>query len=160
MTHAKRLVACALATGLIAGCASGPSADESGRLAWLAGCWESADGANREIWTGLTGGLMFGHAVTFQENGLRHFEQARIDLRPSTAIYYVYPEGQGPIVFVEADPAPNSEDAEETISFINPEHDFPQRISYMRSGRNALSATISKLDGSDATPLSWRKCGR
>lgn len=154
----KRLCALLGVPLLLSACASGPDPERDGRLAWLAGCWRSVDGVNQETWTPLTSGLMFGHAVTVRESVLAGFEQSRIDLRQPQALYFAYPGGQGPVVFVEAPQDVLPEGADAQVTFENPEHDFPQRIRYMSTGRNALAATISQMDGSRPTSLSWKRC--
>jgi hypothetical protein len=146
----------AASLGLLAlgACASGPDAAASGPLAWMTGCWISADGANTETWSAPRGGLMFGHAVTMKDGAVQFFEQSRIDLRKPRATYTASPDGQRPITFTQPD-APVAADA---VSFENAEHDYPQRIAYRSTGRNSLVATISLLDGSRPTNYSWTRC--
>ena len=43
-----------------------------------------------------------------------------------------------------------------SVSFENPAHDFPQRIRYERSG-DTLTATLSKLDGSEPQVFTFRR---
>lgn len=40
--------------------------------------------------------------------------------------------------------------------FTNPDHDYPQSIMYVRFG-NRLTATISKIDGSDPYTYAYRR---
>jgi len=136
-------------------CASGPKRD-LGRLAFMVGCWKSADGVNLEVWSPPEGGLMFGYATTTRNGTLATFEQSRIDTRQSLAQYVASPEGQRPVVFLEKrDPlalvAPN------TVTFENGDHDYPQRITY-RGTDKGLTANISLLDGSRPVAYAWERC--
>jgi hypothetical protein len=161
-------------TGLAAGlalalgaCASGPDREEAGRLGWLAGCWRSEDGLKEERWSYPLGGVMFGHAATLraEDGALVSYEQSRIDLRPAQAIYAAYPNGVGPVAFTEPAPATadgdddrDDDDAPPSVVFENAAHDYPQRIVYARPERDELTATVSRLDGSDPVAYSWRRC--
>jgi hypothetical protein len=42
------------------------------------------------------------------------------------------------------------------VTFENPAHDYPQRVSYTRID-NALTATISRIDGTDPITFSYRR---
>jgi hypothetical protein len=123
----------------------------------MVGCWVSADGANQETWSLPRGGVMFGYATTMQNGALAFFEQSRIDLRNARAAYTASPDGQRPVVFTE--PAANSAApaAPNAVSFENPDHDYPQRITY-RATKGGLAATISKMDGSRPTDYAWERC--
>jgi hypothetical protein len=153
----RRTAAIAAAMGLLAaaGCASGPSPEEDGRLYFMVGCWRSADGANQETWASPVGGLMFGHAETFRDGQLSFFEQSRIDLRTQPASYTVSPNGSRAVTFVE-DPEAALPDVP-SVTFQNAENDFPQKIAYRRE-KNGLAATISMLDGSRPVEYAWERC--
>lgn len=140
-----RLSAVAAALCLTAGC---NSADDP--LAWLAGCW--TDGATVERWTIAGGGYLFGHNVSFAEGGgVTFFEQLRIGPDERGPVYHAYPGGGPPTAFAAVEQGGRS------ITFANPAHDFPQRISYGRKG-SRLTATISLIDGSRSTVWSYRPC--
>jgi len=151
--------AAALAVGLsllgVAGCASGPKPETDGRLFFMVGCWRSADGVNQETWASPIGGVMFGHAQTFQNGQMSFFEQSRIDLRTIPATFVVSPNGARAVTFLEQ---PGDAAAEvPSVTFQNAENDFPQSITY-RQGKKGLEATISLLDGSRAVEYSWERC--
>lgn len=136
-------------------CASNPKRD-LGRLAFMVGCWKSADGVNLEVWSPPEGGLMFGYATTMKDGVLNTFEQSRIDTRPGRALYTASPEGQRPVVFTETrDPAALV--APNTVTFENGDHDYPQRITYQAT-KEGLAATISKLDGTRPGNYAWARC--
>lgn len=160
----RRLIAAALASGLasLAGCASAPTEQEAGRFYWMVGCWKSADGVNTETWSRSEGGVMFGYATTMKAGQLDFFEQARIELRRGRAIYTTSPGGQRPIDFFEPPAKPVTLAKGEkpplpSIRFENPDHDYPQAITY-RQTKDGLAATVSLLDGSRPTEYAWQRC--
>lgn len=160
-----RLAACAATAFIFVGCASAaPKPDPRGPLAWMVGCWRSQDGVNTEEWSASLGGVMFGHATTIKNGELTYFEQTRIELRRGRATYTASPDGQRAIDFVEAPPQPaaplkkGEKPPPPSITFENPDHDYPQRITYRSLGSKGLAATISKLDGSQPTEYVWVYC--
>jgi hypothetical protein len=119
-------------------------------LGWMAGHWTSeADGRwTEESWTAPRGGLMLGHSRSGRGDAAREFEFLRIQAGEDGApAYFAQPGGRAPVAFrlVAHDGT--------SATFENPAHDFPQRIHYVREG-DAMTATISALDGSNA--MSWR----
>lgn len=150
---AVSVLAVALALGA---CASNPKVDQ-GRFPFMVGCWQSADGVNKEVWSYPEGGIMFGYATTTKDGAVTTWEQSRIDLRPSRATYTASPEGQRPITFVEQPTAATAPGPAVSVVFENGDHDFPQRIEY-RQAKEGLAATISKLDGSRQVPYVWERC--
>jgi acetyl esterase/lipase len=123
----------------------------SGRLAWLSGCWESADGSTREVWSKPRGGFLFGHSSTLVDGRMRFFEQLRVELRDGGYRYVAQPGGREPTVFEAERIVPGE------VRFVNAAHDFPQRIEYRREG-TALTATVARLDGSDERLFRFRRC--
>jgi hypothetical protein len=164
MKPLRLLAASALCALGLAGCASGPDEETAGRLYWMVGCWQSEDGVNTINWQAPTAGVMFGNAVTVRDGQLAFFEQNRVDFRRGKAIYTSSPEGQRPVDFFEADaPAPAATPAEgerprPSITFENPEQDYPQRITYRSLGEKGLAAHISQLDGSRPADYVWIYC--
>jgi hypothetical protein len=114
--------------------------------AWLEGCWITPDGMTSERWTAVSNDYLFGLNVTVTGGQVGFFEQLRIEPGEAGPTFQAYPRGVGPVGFAMAS------SAEQAISFIRPEHDYPQRISYSRVG-DVLTATVSLLDGS--RPNSW-----
>lgn len=121
--------------------------DTSLTLGWLNGCWVTADGATSERWTAISDGYLFGVNVTIKEGEVGFFEQLRIEPSDAGPTFQAYPMGVGPVGFVMQSAAPQA------ISFIRPEHDYPQKISYSRVG-DMLTARVSLLD--DSKPNTWR----
>ena len=145
------VLAVALALGA---CASNPKMDP-GRFPFMVGCWQSADGVNKEVWSYPEGGIMFGYATTTHDGAVTTWEQSRIDIRPSRANYTASPEGQRPITFIEK--ASSAAGPATSVVFENGDHDYPQRIEY-RATKDGLGATISKLDGSRPVDYLWERC--
>ena len=137
-------------------CASNPKMDP-GRFPFMVGCWQSADGVNKEVWSYPEGGIMFGYATTTRDGAVTTWEQSRIDIRPSRSTSTASPEGQRPITFVEAPNGAAAGAPATSVVFENGDHDFPQRIEY-RPAKEGLAATISKLDGTRPVQYVWERC--
>lgn len=151
-----KLVSAAAVCLALAACASNPKQDP-GRFGFLLGCWQSADGVNKEVWSYPEGGIMFGYATTTRDGAMTTWEQSRIDLRTSRATYTASPEGQRPVTFTEKSPAADAVVPAVEVTFENGDHDYPQRIAYRRT-EQGLAATISKLDGSRPFEYAWARC--
>lgn len=119
-------------------------------LDWLAGCWQSAEGDTREVWSSSEDGYYFGYSVVFDQGQAVFFEQMRIDSGPNP-VFNAYPRGHGPSAF------PAIESSERAITFANAAHDFPQKIRYERIGET-LEAVISKFDDSDQGHFKFVPC--
>ena len=144
-----RMIAAALAVLLVA---ASPAASVDD-LGWLAGDWVSeADGRwTEESWALPRGGMMIGHSRSGRGEELREYEFIRIARGDDGAISYIaMPQGGVPVVFrlVRHDMA--------RATFENAAHDYPQRITYARSG-DMLTATISAIDGSKARSWTYRR---
>lgn len=129
---------------------------------WLAGCWEalSPDGQNaaEEQWMVPRGGLMVGMSRTIRGGEARGYELATIRAdNDGRLIYHAEPAGQAPADF----PARLVEHGR--LEFVNAEHDFPQKIVYVRIDENSIDALVFGDD--DATEpafsISYRRtsCG-
>lgn len=145
------VLALALTATLAAGCVTAPAAHADADLKWMSGCWRTADKSYREVWTKPDSGYLFGYAITYDETGaVSFFEQSRIDGgRP--AVFNAYPGGFGPSEFTEVSRDKN------TVTFANPAHDYPQRITYSRKG-SRMSATISLMNGGRSVTWEFKKC--
>jgi hypothetical protein len=142
----KRLMIAGAALLLMAQ-ASPPRVDA---LGWLAGRWlAEANGRwTDESWSAPRGGVMLGHSRSGRGETLREFEFLRLAAdADGTLAYFAQPGGRPPVAFRLVASEGTS------ATFENPGHDFPQRIRYVRDGES-LTATISRIDGSNA--MSWR----
>jgi hypothetical protein len=125
--------------------------EATSELSWMAGCWQTADGATREIWNAASGTHMFGHSVTIKDGEVSFFENLNVVKAGETYVLSAYPMGQGPSDFSSVARAENS------IMFENLAHDYPQRIGYSREG-DQLTGTISLADGSKPNEWVYGKC--
>ena len=87
----RRVVAgfVAVMFGLGVRSAGAQSADEVGRLSWMAGCWE-LKGHTRVIheqWMAPLGGMMLGMSRTVVRDTAREFEHLRVEMRGGRASY-------------------------------------------------------------------------
>ena len=120
------------------------------RLDWLTGCWQSEEGVTREVWSESEDGYYFGYSVVLKDGHAVFFEQMRIDPAP-LPVFQVYPRGDGPFPFAAASLT------ETSVTFANPDHDFPQKIKYWRTD-DGLRATISKIDDSSPGHFRFTPC--
>lgn len=108
--------------------------------AWLAGCWraESADGQNaaEEHWMAPRGGLMVGMSRSVRGGEARGHELLTIRVEDGRLVYHAVPSGQAATDF----PARSAADGR--LEFVNPAHDFPQKIVYTRSGSDRVEAAV------------------
>lgn len=140
----------ALALAVSSGIAAAPSAPAKVDLGWLAGHWLQAAGERRseEIWLPPSDNLMLGVNQTIEGGETRSFEYLRIEIRGHVAVYWASPGGR------EATPFTLTESAAGSARFENPEHDFPQRITYRREG-DRLDATIEGTVDGEVRTSSW-----
>lgn len=119
---------------------------------WLAGRWCSADGPRGqtcETWQAAAGGTMLGTSQTVKGGKTVAFEFLRIALDGDTAVYLPQPGGKPPVAF-------RAVRGGEGVTFVNPAHDYPQRIHYRAAG-DVLTAEISLADGSKAMRWSFTR---
>jgi len=116
------------------------------RLSWLAGCWELRAGnrITEEQWMRPLGKSMLGMSRTVRGDSTTEFEQLRIAEEGADLVYHANPSGQAPTQFRSFAITDSS------ISFQNPQHDFPQRILYRRVTRDSLVARIEGERGGRA----------
>ena len=142
---------CAAALPFLASCAATAQSSPLSDLSWMSGCWAHEHGDTKEVWSEPEGELMFGYGVSKKDGKVRFFEELRIEARDGSAVYIASPNGGPSTSFTETDRTGLS------VTFDNPDHDFPQRIEY-GANRVALIAKISKLDGSGLQIFSMYRC--
>jgi hypothetical protein len=142
-----------LPAGAIAARSAEPRAADPPRIesvGWLQGCWQrtSQNRVVEEQWMRPGGGTMLGLSRTVRREGAvdstTEYEFLRLFTRDGKLVYAAHPSGQSPAEFVE------SETAEGSIVFANPQHDFPQRIIYRKRGADSLLARIEGTIGGSA----------
>lgn len=127
-------------------------------VAFLAGSWVQArDGARgEEHWTAPIGGMMLGMSRIVRDDVAVFFEYLRIEKRGDKVVYVALPSGRPETVF-DLDPA---QCGTRRAVFVNPDHDFPKRISYWIGADASLRARID--DGTDAgehRDFQWKRGG-
>lgn len=123
---------------------------------WMTGAWIETNGENwaEEYWTPPKGGLMIGAGRTGRGKDLLHWEATRIEIdKDGTIAFIAMPNGGAPVRFNMEKNDANS------ISFVSPAHDYPQRVRYWREG-DALLAETSRSDGSNAQRWRYRGMGQ
>ncbi|HTU11666.1 MAG TPA: DUF6265 family protein [Allosphingosinicella sp.] len=147
----KRLFAAGLAL-LLMGQAPPPAA--VAELGWMSGRWESLSASGRwteESWSAPRGGVMLGYSRAGAGEAVREFEFLRLQAgADGVPAYLAQPGGRPPVAF-----RLTARDGT-SATFDNPQHDFPQRIRYVRTG-DTMTATISALDGSNAMSWTYRR---
>ena len=123
---------------------AGPSVpqDELDGVAWLVGEWhrETRRGLSIERWSRLPDGGFVGESVVIPAGGGEEVQvEALLLVRMGADIFYIarprqneYPTGFQLVAQTDT-----------KIVFENPTHDFPQRITYLRTASDAFTATIA-----------------
>ena len=121
--------------------------------AWVSGVWAS-EGAitTEERWTPVSGGTLFGTGRTMRGTSLTGFEFLCIVEREGSLIYSAMPNGRSPATdFLLTQLTPDS------LTFENPQHDFPKVIKYTKKPDGSLETAISGAPGSRVTTLTLMK---
>lgn len=109
------------------------------QLGWLAGHWRMEKGGRvvDEQWMAPAGGVMLGMSRTIARGKVVEYEFIQIREGPGGALYFIaMPSGQKEAAFQVV-----SVSAMEAV-FANPQHDFPQKISYRLQPDGSLLAVI------------------
>lgn len=148
------LVACIPALATPTARANG--AAQTDGLDWIQGDW--CGGADKERieehWLSSHGGLRLGLGRTLKGSSTANFEFLRIDVVDGVATYIAQPQGAPPTAFKR------TAGGKDWIRFENPQHDFPKRVEYRRTG-NALHAEIAGpgADGKEIViPFAYVPC--
>ena len=143
-------------------CATPASADEPEGFSWMRGCWrteaprEAESGATyTEVWIAPPGPTMFGYAYHEGEGAIQGWEQMRIERTDSSAYFVAMPNGDAPVRF-RRDESDEFNGRGQVAEFVNPAHDYPQRVRYARAN-GRLTATISRIDGTDPVTFEYRR---
>ena len=142
MKRALKIPKLVAALSLITAATSAAQDTELSALAWLAGCWasERGDAGSGEQWTPLAGGTMLGVGRTVRNSETIDHEFLQIRRNAEGKIVYIaLPSGQAETSFVLTSAGENS------FTFENPDHDFPQRIIYRALADGGL---LVRIEGS------------
>lgn len=107
------------------------------KLAWISGCWK-ADGnvQTEEHWTNIAAQSMLGMGRTIANGKTVFHEFLQIRDRADGIVYIAQPNGGTAVEFKLVKINDNE------AVFENPQHDFPQRITYQRAIDGSLVAAI------------------
>jgi hypothetical protein len=132
----------ALALAALSALACAGDADPAiAELDWLPGEWQRtdlpADETGFERWQRAGDGSLAGIGVHERPGGKRFEEKLRIAHRDGVLVYIAdTPQNPAPVAFELA----HAE--EDGLVFENPAHDFPKRITYRRTGTDAMTVRI------------------
>lgn len=134
--------------GTTVAAATGPLAE----LVWLTGSWSSAEGGktSEEHWTTPSANLMLGMNRSVDSGVTKHHEQLRIESKDEGVFYIASPSGQETTAFKLV------ESGKSYAVFENPDHDYPKRISYRRSG-STLTVKIEGDPGERVAEWRWQR---
>jgi hypothetical protein len=110
---------------------------------FIAGCW-SFDRNGRmveEHWLAPAGGSLLGVSRTVAGGKTVEFEFLQIREISDGLAYIAKPSGQAETTFKMTSKSANS------LTFENPTHDFPQRISYRREGDTLTARVEGTMNG-------------
>jgi hypothetical protein len=121
------------------------------QLYWMTGAWvaENEGVRTEEHWTAPRAGTMFAVGRTIEDEKTLFYEYLRIEASGDSAIYYASPRGRGTTPFKMTDVS------DRRVIFENPQHDFPQRITYWRDEKNQLHAQIEGTQRGEPALESW-----
>ncbi len=145
-----------LATLIAMALAASPA--EIDKLNFIAGCWTLTRPNGTKIeeqWLAPAGGAMIGMSRSVRDGKLREYEFMRILPAADGKLQYVaIPSGQAEAAF------PLKEIVENTVTFENPQHDFPQRILYRLVDQDTLVARIEGSIGGQArsADFPYKRC--
>ena len=116
--------------------------DKLQKMDWLIGNWEQKlpDGTLKETWTKLNDSTFSGESYFINPKDTLHFESIKLVQKGEELTYNATVVGQNddePVAFKL------TSDIDNTFTFENPAHDYPQKITYKKVTSNRLTATIS-----------------
>jgi hypothetical protein len=147
MWHTLSRATLQAAIGLLVAAPAFAAAPDLAELQWLSGCWqeEGAEPGTGEHWTTAAGGILLGTSRTVRSGRLVAFEFMQIRVVDEGRIAFMaQPSGNAPTTFFV-----KSINASRVV-FENAKHDFPQRVTYMRTAEGDLHAKVEgEVDGKE-----------
>ena len=125
-------------------------------MEWLAGTWvgKRRTSSIEEHWIPPKGGAMLGTSRTVKGDKMSGFEFLRIVERDGSLVYVAQPGGRPPTEFTLTK-------LEQTrAEFVNPRHDYPQRIVYELSNDGRLTASIGFAKGGKPRAFEFTREGK
>lgn len=125
-------------------------------LSWLVGRWCTDPAKGEQIcetWTPMSSDqVMRGISETRRPGGGGGTERMTIINDAGRLVFHAEPDGQAPTDFYST----RRDYAPPDLEFLNPAHDYPQRIRYWREGE-LLMAEIAMADGSKSMRWTYRR---
>ncbi|RZJ52502.1 MAG: hypothetical protein EOO44_11605 [Flavobacterium sp.] len=118
---------------------------------WLIGNWENKnpDGVLTENWQKVNDSTFSATSYFIKGKDTLHLERIILSQKGETLTYSATVNGQNDNKAIDF---PSTSETENKLVFENPQHDYPQKISYTKGANNTLTAEISgKLQGKMST---------
>ena len=147
------LVCCSLTLAMVPTAFTQPQSIND--LAWITGDWQSAAGDRAQVeehWTKPAGATMMGVSRTIVGEKTAEFEYLRIEQRADGIFYVAHPKARCPGTDFKLTKLSDSE-----AVFENPQHDFPKRIIYRKTGEDGLTASIDGGEGTKSMAFPMKK---
>lgn len=111
-------------------------------ISWLEGSWLTELNGNQtnEVWKWQNDSLMTGYSVIKNGRDSTILETLEIAKKGGTLLFAANPKGQNqgqPVTFTLTGIS------DQRVTFENPAHDFPQKITYTNIGNDSLVAVVS-----------------
>ena len=148
-----KILSCLLVLVLFTSCQSKSDKkfEKLEKMSWLVGSWEQKlpDGTLVETWEKQNDSTFIGGSYFVKEKDTIHSESVILTQKKEDLFYIPTVTGQNndePITFKL------TSDAENTFTFENPAHDYPQKVTYKKVNDTNLLASISgKQQGKEST---------
>ena len=120
-----------------------PANADLSRLSWLSGCWDydDAEQGSEEVWLQPAGASIIGMSRIVHGGKTVSFEFMRIVENEGGIHFLAQPGGRPSTRFTAI------EIGEDSVTFENPDHDFPQVVRYRRNGDVLLGRIEGTIDG-------------
>jgi hypothetical protein len=130
-------------------------------LRFMTGCWRGPAGGGvilEEYYTAPAANLMLGVSRYLRDGKVTDYEFTSIEQRDSDLVITPRPKDQSPASFRLR------RLGDKEVVWANPEHDFPQVISYRRVAPDSLVARIEGPGPQGTRAMEWRlvraECGK
>ncbi|RUT71720.1 hypothetical protein D0817_03285 [Flavobacterium cupreum] len=114
---------------------------------WLIGNWEnkSPDGLLTENWQKVNDSTFSATSYFIKGKDTLHFEKIVLSQKGEKLTYSATVNGQNNDKAIDF---PSTSETETKLVFENPQHDYPQKITYTKGANNSLTAEVTgKLQG-------------
>jgi hypothetical protein len=130
--------------------------EQLGKMDWLTATWENKmpEGTLKEIWVKENDSTFSARSFFIKEEDTLHNETILLSQKNDVITYSAKIIGENNDKFIDFKLTTTNENS---YTFENPSHDYPQKIMYKKVDNNNLVATISGIQGdklcSDSYPM-------